>query len=113
MRVYISGPITGHPDYEEKFKARRVQLEQMGYMVCNPADLGKEVRQVTFSMYKREPTYEEYMQKCLEKLLECEGISMLDGWENSHGARVEHAVAVSTGKTIVDVYYKGAGKKWK
>ena len=107
MRVYISGPITGYSDYEIKFEARSKQLIKMGYTVCNPAELGKSLRKEAESLNKPEPVYEEYMQKCLEKLLDCDGISMLDGWENSHGARVEHDVAVVTGKTFVEVYMVG------
>jgi hypothetical protein len=36
----------------------------------------------------------------LEQVANCDGIYMLHGWENSKGARVEHALAIFLGKVI-------------
>lgn len=105
MRVYIAGPITGLPEaeYRRRFAERKVILEQMGYAAFNPCDISDTVRRDTLTAENREPTHEEYMSACLPELLKCDGISLLDGWEQSSGARTERDVAAATGKTFVEV----------
>lgn len=104
-RVYIAGPITGIPEeeYRRRFAERKVLLEQMGYAALNPCDIGAELRRAKLTAENREPTHEEYMNACLPELLRCDGISLLDGWEQSSGARTERDVAAATGKTFVEV----------
>ena len=36
MKLYIAGPITGVPDYEERFKKAEEDLKAMGHTVINP-----------------------------------------------------------------------------
>ena len=40
------------------------------------------------------------MAKDIINLIDCEGIYMLQGWEDSQGARIEHAVAKELGKAV-------------
>ena len=100
MKVYIAGPITNSPNYKAEFKKRESDLKSMGFTVINPALEGERLK----SMKHREPTYEEYMNFLLPKLLDCTHISMLDGWQKSRGAKFEHDLAVITGKTFVDLF---------
>ena len=37
--------------------------------------------------------WEAHIAKDIANLLQCEGIYMLQGWEESQGARIEHAMA--------------------
>ena len=99
MVVYISGAITNNPNYELDFKIREAHLHQMGYRVVNPVKIGKKLE----STFYEKPKWEDYMKVCLQELLRCDGISMLDGWEKSKGAAMEHDIAVKLGMQIVEV----------
>lgn len=53
MRVYISGPITGHEDYMLNFKDAETYLTEQGYIVFNPAAVNSQMPTDT--------TYDEYI----------------------------------------------------
>ena len=81
MRIYISGPITGVPDYRRAFYNAEHALQDRGHQVQNPA---------------RHPfglTRVDYMRLDLAQLMTCGAVYMLPGWEHSGGARIEHALA--------------------
>ena len=91
MRIYISGPITNVLDYKEKF-ARAEQDLKAKYPdaeIINPTVLDKLPL-----------TYDEYMELDLRLLGMCEGIYMLEGWEDSKGANREYGFALAKGKAI-------------
>ena len=44
--------------------------------------------------------WEEHIAKDIINLIDCEGIYMLQGWEDSQGARIEYAVAKELGKVV-------------
>ena len=46
-------------------------------------------------------TQEEYMKICIQMLHICDTIYMLEGWEKSVGAKIEHSLAVQAGKPII------------
>lgn len=84
MRVYISGPITGTDDYQERFAKAEEYLRQQGYEVINPARVNGQLPELT---------WEEYMHISLAMLDLVDMIFMLSGWKNSSGARWEHEYA--------------------
>lgn len=91
MKIYISGPITNVIDYKEKF-ARAEQNLKVKYPdaeIINPTVLDK------FPL-----TYDEYMELDLRLLGMCEGIYMMEGWEDSKGANREYGYALAKGKAI-------------
>ena len=47
---------------------------------------------------------EQYMPICMAMLEQAEGIYLLEGWEDSPGARLEWQYALYQGKTV---YYEG------
>lgn len=97
--VYIAGPITGIENYEENFKKRENDLLKMGFNVINPVEKGR----ILEKSLGRQPKHEEYMQFLLPYVLNADSISLLKDWKLSKGARIEHDVAMATGKTIIDV----------
>ncbi len=96
--VYISGPMTGHPDYNRPaFHAMANKLRAGGYEVLNPAevDLGERA------------TWEDYLRKDLQMLVTVQEVCMLPGWQSSQGALLEVAIARILGIPVVD--YPGTG----
>ena len=89
MTVYIAGPMTGLPEKNRVafYKAEK-NLEEQGFTVLNPAVLPDGMAP------------EQYLPICLAMLEQAEGIRLLDGWEDSPGARMEWQYAVYQGKTI-------------
>ena len=64
-RVYISGPITGIPDYLENFEKVEKELTKAGYSVINPAKLNANMPDGI--------EYEEFLRACMDqKTLLCD-----------------------------------------
>lgn len=94
MRVYISGAITGTSDYLERFQKAENYLVSKGFTVVNPARVNKEMPSDT--------TWKEYMVMSFCMLSLCDAIYMLNGWENSRGATIEHNYAVAYGIPVME-----------
>ncbi len=91
MRVYISGPMTGYPDWNKPaFAAAADQLRDRGYEPMNPAEV------------KLGPgaTWEQYMREDLKLLMDCEAVALLPGWEQSRGATLEASIARRLGMAV-------------
>lgn len=82
-RVYISGPMTGLPEYNfPAFFAMARKLKARGFSVLNPA------------AWPARETYEEYLRFDIDMMIRyADAVVFLDGWEKSRGARAEMAVA--------------------
>lgn len=94
-KVYISGPITGTKDYLEKFEdiETALVLVHQGVEVINPAKVNANLPEST--------TWEEYMRMSLCMLSTCDGIYMMEGWQQSRGANLEYAYAKGMGITVL------------
>ena len=93
--IYIAGPMTGLPDFNrEAFNLAAARLKKDGWDVKNPADLG-DIPGATWG---------DYMRLGLKSLLCCSTIYMLEGWEKSKGASLEHDVAKGLGMRIMYQY---------
>lgn len=83
-RIYIAGPMTGHPDFNyPAFHAEAARLRAIGYLVENPAENPQQV------------DWQSYMRVAIAQLVKCDAIALLPGWENSRGALIENGLAVS------------------
>lgn len=85
MRVYISGAITGTDDYMERFAEAEKIISSRGHIPVNPAKVLSSLPDTT--------TYREYIKLSLDMLQMCSGIYMLDSWQQSEGAKLEHQYA--------------------
>ena len=89
MKIYIAGAISNNPDYESHFKDAEEYFKAQGHAVINPVkNLGFE--------------YREYIDMGLCELMKCDGIYLLDGWQESSGARLEFLYAMVTDMVVVE-----------
>lgn len=96
MRLYISGPMTGHPEYNyPAFHAAARRLRGLGHQVENPAE----------GAVRNPPacgTWEGYMRNALGQMLTCDAIVRLPGWQKSRGARIEIVLGKILGMAVTD-----------
>lgn len=85
MKLYISGKISGTDlsHTRKRFSDIANKLQSLGHEVINPLCNG---------LSETDP-WEAHIAKDIANLLQCEGIYMLQGWEESQGSRIEHAMA--------------------
>lgn len=104
MRLYIIGPVTGIKDDNlVEFERVKKELQEAGMAASIPHDF------IVF-----EVTWEQAMRISICRMLDCfeaynvtedrnvvvnryYGIALLDGWEDSKGATIEHDLAVALG----------------
>ena len=97
--IYISGAISGLPrqEYIKRFADAEQELIKQGYKVLNPTKLLPSRHLWVYRLIK----YKLTLLYDLWWLLKCDGIYMLDGWENSKGARLEKATAEIFGLKVI------------
>lgn len=89
MMLYLSGPMTGLPDYNyPAFRKASQELRSRGFTVFDPSEC--------FDGDQGLPK-ETYMREDIKAVLNACLIVLLDGWENSEGARLEVEVAKACG----------------
>ena len=90
-RIYISGPISGidRAVYLSAFAEAERRLRAKGYDTLNPTRLPPSRWLWIYKVlgYRLTLLYD------LWHLMRCDGITMLAGWEQSRGARLEKATA--------------------
>lgn len=84
-RIYLSGAITGrnYDLVQAQFAEAEEKVTQWQYEPINPLKNG----------LPPESTWTEHMMQDLAMLLTCGAIFMLEGWEKSDGANIEHIFA--------------------
>lgn len=87
---YISGPISGVPDFKNNFARAETALQLFDVGTVNPANLGNYA---SFS-------WADYMRRDIAMLMHCTALFMLPGWERSPGARLERLIAHEIGMPI-------------
>ena len=90
--IYLSGPMTGYPEFNyPAFRKAATVLRMQGLEVFDPSEcfdgdqgLSKEV----------------YMREDIAAVLKASIVVVLDGWEQSSGARLEVEVAKAIGVPV-------------
>ncbi|GMA52595.1 hypothetical protein GCM10025857_40110 [Alicyclobacillus contaminans] len=91
MKIYISGPMTGLPEYNfPAFNRTASFLRSLGIEVINPAEGVTEL----------DKPWDWYMRRALRLLLDADMVLMLPGWQQSPGARLERDVAQRLGMPV-------------
>lgn len=114
MRVYIAGPITGMPRFNQDafYDTERV-LKDYGYETVNPFEIAKrlgtwdEIQKSFEALYsgdkgKRSELAREMIETDLEQLQNCDAIYLLPGWRRSKGTLQELGIAKKCGLEIMD-----------
>ena len=107
MRIYLSGKITGREkeDYTRQFARAESFYKTGGFDVVNPVTIGEEVLKIN-----PKAEWQDFMIRDLEALRTCTHIALLEGWEESKGAKMEKAEAEKMGLEIMHLRFIG-GKK--
>lgn len=104
--AYISGPITHHRG-EDPFGPTSSALAKIGYTAINPKHIPKCPDESCVKLpHEQEWEWKHSWACCLKydlafMLTACDTIVMLDGWQDSHGARLEMSTAAACGLTVL------------
>lgn len=107
-KIYLAGPMSGIPDFNfPAFFDYAEALEEGGWEVFNPAQNDIDVHgslEGIKAAWAADAT--TTLRQCLNDDLdyitaEADAIAMMPDWENSKGARAEHATAVALGLQII------------
>jgi hypothetical protein len=117
MRIFISGPMTGFKDNNAKaFESAAEKFRKEGHTAVNPLEVTKTFGSMSdvnasFRTYYGNVLYggpnpskelaECVMEACKSAVRSCDTIYMLEGWENSRGARRELLEALKANLDIV------------
>lgn len=94
MNLYVIGPVTGKPKENiREFNHAASMLKEAKHKVAIPHDF-----------IESGVTWNKAMQRSIERMMSRWGIhgngfgiALLDGWEDSKGARIEHDLAEALG----------------
>lgn len=97
MKIYISGKIgdLDMSDVRPKFGAAQDWLSHLGHVGVNPLDCHH-----ADSVCPTPTEWKHYMLNDIAELFDCDGILMLSDWQDSPGAKVEHAICQAMGKAV-------------
>ncbi len=108
MKIYIAGPMRGYKDFNfPAFDAAKKLGESLGHEVTSPADMDREhdgfegIGKDGVSGDFIGSTLERCVRRDCEAVINNDAIALLPGWENSTGAKAEHAIAMWLGRTIL------------
>ena len=99
-RCYISGKISGEPNYRQNFQKAEDDLRAVTtWSIVNPAKVNDQM--------PADMEYEEYMVMCEAMLSLCDRILLMPDWKTSRGAIFERHYAEIHGLKIYAYDYEG------
>ena len=93
MKIYISGKISGTDltETRKRFASVAKVTKRLGYEPVNPLE----------NVLTEHDSWEAHMLKDIAALLQCKAIYMLQGWQYSKSACIEHYIATKIGMPIM------------
>jgi hypothetical protein len=89
-QIYVCGPISGRP--EEEYKEHFCTVAST--IVQKAKNDGVEVEILNPSTFPcKDLSWEASLKYCIKKLVDCDGIAVLQGWEHSRGCLLELEIA--------------------
>lgn len=93
FKVYISGPMTGLPDFNfPAFDDAACRLRHLGIEVVSPAELCVDTTK----------PWQECMREDIKALVDCDAVLVLPGWDKSRGASLEVFIATQLGLRVIN-----------
>ena len=109
-KIYLSGAITGVPNYVAIFEEKEAELQLAGWEeVINPVKIGEVIVEAFRVAGIDVIPYSAFMREDLKAILRCSHICMLENWTKSKGAIIEYIVAKVCG--LIVIYGDGKEKK--
>lgn len=113
-KIYIAGPMRGIPHFNaEAFNWAAEALKKKEWtVVINPVDLDRECFGLDVTELPEDWNWQsvpdgidvqELLRNDLMELMKCDAIYLLEGWEHSHGAKLEKQTAEAVG---IEVFYQ-------
>lgn len=105
--IYISGPMTGLPNYNhDEFHRVYDLLVSKGFDVFNPAairlrDIPHGYKPIDQNDARR--VWQAYMKECVRHIPDCRLIVTLQGWRESEGAMCEVRIAEMLGIEVISL----------
>jgi hypothetical protein len=116
LKVYISGPITGH-DLDERratfaAAARAVNGELKPSLIVNPMEVHPDCNySCDFGQLADQPpyihTWQCWMKHDIAEMMKCDTMVLLPGWDNSKGSALEHNLAIQLGFKVLHMDSQG------
>lgn len=109
-RVYLSGPITGHPNHRIEFAEAGVLVAAMGAIPVDPHDIPAACEDFSCldggvpPNYDGKHSWDCYMRGDIAVLMGCDEVVLLKGWETSKGATLEQFVARTVGIPVKELH---------
>lgn len=104
MKLYLAGPMAGYYNYNASaFDRAKESIVGKGHDVVSPVDLDREDGSNDLRGENWEVSPEQrcwFLRRDFQALLQCDGIVLLDEWEESRGANLELLVAISAGLEV-------------
>ena len=111
MKLYLAGPMTGHPQFNfPRFDAMAEGLRELGYEIQSPAELDDpETRAAALASQDGSPgsgtvngdTWGDFLARDVKLVADgVDGIAVFHDWWTSRGARLEAYCAHLTGKPV-------------
>ena len=98
--IYIAGPMTGCEDFNyPKFNATATALRKIGWIVKNPVEIA-EAYGTADEIASSPKLLARVLEAELKIVRTCHALYLLRGWERSHGARGELAMALASGLQV-------------
>lgn len=104
VRAYLSGPMTGYPEANfPSFVDAATRLRELGHYIVSPAELDVDEGYTPSPNGARPPQYSDFLIRDLAAIQEADlnSIVVIDGWEDSPGARAEVAFGEALGLKIL------------
>ncbi len=91
--IYISGPMTGYPEYNyPAFIAAEEKLRKLGYVnIINPAKIDHP-----------DTDWNNCIRRAIVALMGADTVVLLPKWTHSRGANIEMVLAASLGMSLID-----------
>lgn len=99
MLVYLSGPMTGQPEYNyPAFAEAAAGLRAAGFHIINPAETAGGTTHLPRSTYLRID---------IGYVMAADAIALMPGWEESNGAKLEVMVAQAMDLPVYELLWDG------